>query len=206
MTRSAAAAASAPGRKRATLIGSDFFERDPLSCARELIGTHLIWGRCAGTVVETEAYCAEKDEACHTFFRPSTRVFVARNHAGAAYIYLNYGVHWMLNVLVKGEADGFVLVRALQPTAGLVLMQKRRGLEDARQLCSGPGKLTQALAINFGDHERDLCADARHAFHFGDALADVVADGRIGISRAANLPWRFTLRGSPFVSRVVKPG
>nr|MDQ2660080.1 DNA-3-methyladenine glycosylase [Verrucomicrobiota bacterium] len=154
-----------------------------------------------GIVVETEAYFALNDEACHTFMRPSVRAFVERNRAGVAYIYLNYGVHWMLNVLVKGEADGFVLIRAVQPTAGVPLMQARRGLENLRQLCSGPGKLTQALAINLRDHERDLCVDVKHSFHFvAGSNSEIVADARIGITKAAHWPWRFTLRDSPYVS------
>ena len=87
------------------MIPTSFFKRDPLICARELIGTELVWGECAGVIVETEAYLAENDEACHAFFRPSIRAFIERNDAGAAYIYLNYGVHWMLNALVKGDDE-----------------------------------------------------------------------------------------------------
>jgi DNA-3-methyladenine glycosylase len=111
----------------------------------------------------------------------------------------------MLNVLVKGEADGFVLIRALEPGQGIELMKRRRGIDDVRRLCSGPGKLTQAFAITGRYHEMDLCSDGRHCFLWNSkATFDVVADKRIGISRSADLPWRFTLRGSPFVSRAVK--
>ncbi len=188
------------------MVRAPFFERDPLLCARELIGTLLVWRRCAGVIVETEAYRSLNDEACHTFLRPSTRAFLARNQAGAAYIYLNYGVHWMLNVTVKGsEHEGFVLIRAMEPTAGLDLMKKRRGLAEVRRFCSGPGKLTQALTITNRDHERDLCSDPEHCFyHATNTPAEVVADTRVGITKSAGLPWRFTLRGSPFVSRRVK--
>ncbi len=187
------------------LIGADFFQRDPLACARDLIGTQLVWGRCTGIIVETEAYLTENDEACHTFNRPSTRRFVERNQPGAAYIYLNYGVHWMLNVLVKGAPrTGLILIRAIEPTSGLPLMTHRRGVENIRQLCSGPGKLTQALAITIRHHERDLCVDPRHCFRERAADVEVVADPRIGITRSAELPWRFTLRGSAFVSRPVR--
>ncbi|MBA3542976.1 MAG: DNA-3-methyladenine glycosylase [Chthoniobacterales bacterium] len=195
-----------PGSGGVELVPSSFFQRDPLRCARELVGTVLLWGGCAGIVVETEAYFALDDEACHTFFRPSTRAFVERNPVGAAYIYLNYGVHWMLNVLVKdGEADGFVLIRALQPTEGIELMKRRRGSDEVRRLCSGPGKLTQALEITNRDHERNLCADPAHCFNFvADGAIQVVADERVGITKAAHRPWRFTLRGSSFVSRPVK--
>jgi len=168
------------------------------------VGTELIWDDCAGKIVETEAYLAKNDEACHTFSRPSAREFVQRNKAGTAYIYFSYGAHWMLNALVKGEADGFVLIRALKPLRGINLMKKRRGLDDERQLCSGPGKLTQAFDITNRHHEIDLCAEPRHCFAHRPAEVDVVADARIGITRSAHHPWRFTERGSKFVSRRVK--
>ena len=200
-----------PGRESqiaSNLIRASFFERDPLTCARELIGAELLWSECSGVIVETEAYNAIDDEACHTFLRPSTRAFIERNKAGVAYVYFNYGMHWMLNVLVKGDANGFVLIRAMQPRKGIERMKKRRRLDDEKRLCSGPGKLTQALGITDHHHEMDLCADSRYCFAFNaDARlrrVDVVADKRIGISRSAHLPWRFTLRGSPFVSTPAK--
>ncbi|HEV3409151.1 MAG TPA: DNA-3-methyladenine glycosylase [Chthoniobacterales bacterium] len=187
-------------------LAADFFQRDPLECARDLVGTLLVWGKCSGVVVEAEAYLTENDEACHTFSRPSTRAFVERNKPGAAYIYLNYGVHWMLNVLVKGAPrTGLILIRAIEPRSGIALMRKRRGVDDVRQLCSGPGKLTQALDITIRHHELDLCADERYGFARREIDdVDVVADERIGITRSAHLPWRFTLRGSKFVSRSPK--
>jgi DNA-3-methyladenine glycosylase len=185
-----------------------FFQRDPLTCGRELIGAELIWGECSGIIVEVEAYAAIDDEAAHTFTRPSARSFIERNKAGAAYVYFNYGMHWMLNVLVKGDANGFVLIRALEPRTGIEQMKKRRRVDDLKRLCSGPGKLTQALDITDRHHEMDLCADPCHCFVFcWNACprgGEVVADARIGITRSAHLPWRFTLRGSPFVSRAVK--
>jgi DNA-3-methyladenine glycosylase len=187
------------------ILRASFFKRDPVTCARELIGAELIWGNCSGVIVETEAYNAVDDEAAHTFTRPSARSFVERNEPGTAYVYFNYGMHWMLNVLVKGEENGFVLIRALEPKIGIELMKKRRGLDDVKNLCSGPGKLTQALAITGRHHEMNLCADPQHRF-VGNAktVTDVIADARIGITRSAHYPWRFTLRGSPFVSRAVK--
>jgi DNA-3-methyladenine glycosylase len=185
-----------------------FFERDPLVCARELIGAELVWGKCSGIIVEVEAYLALNDEASHTFTRPSTRAFVERNRPGAVYIYMNYGVHWMLNLLVKGGArSGLILVRALEPRRGLSLMKARRGLDDVHQLCSGPGKLAQALDITRRHHEMSICAESRHCLlPSGEANFRVVADPRIGISRAKDFPWRFTLRGSEFVSRPVRIG
>ena len=190
---------------RSRIIPATFFRRDPIRCARELVGTELIWGKCAGVIVETEAYLAERDEACHTFSRPTARSFIERNKAGAAYIYFSYGAHWMLNVLVKGASNGFVLIRAVQPLRGIELMKKRRGVDDKRRLCSGPGKLTQAFGITNQHHEMNLCVDPRHCFaHSSGDDVDVVADKRIGITRSAHHPWRFTIWGNPFVSRRVK--
>ena len=187
-------------------LSCTFFERDPLVCARELIGTELVWGKCSGTVVEVEAYLTLNDEACHTFTRPSTRAFVEQNKAGAVYIYMNYGVHWMLNLLVKGgERSGLILVRALEPRRGLILMKARRGVDDVRRLCSGPGKLAQALDITKRHHEMSICADSRHCLSArAEPGVRVVTDLRIGISRSKDFPWRFTLAGSPFVSVPVR--
>jgi DNA-3-methyladenine glycosylase len=190
---------------KSQFIPASFFERDPLICARELIGAELIWGNCSGVLVETEAYNAINDEACHTFMRPSTRAFIERNKAGAAYVYFNYGMHWMLNVLVKGQENGFVLIRALEPRSGIERMKKRRKLDDVKRLCSGPGKLTQALDITDRHHEMDLCSDPQHCFvPNAETTVKVVADQRIGITRSAHLPWRFTLHASPFVSAPAK--
>ncbi|MEY2529567.1 MAG: DNA-3-methyladenine glycosylase, partial [Verrucomicrobiota bacterium] len=152
-------------------------------------------------------YLTLNDEACHTFTRPSTRSFVERNRPGAVYIYFNYGVHWMLNLLVKGgERSGLILIRALEPRQGLELMKKRRGVEEIRRLCSGPGKLTQALGITNRHHESSICAGPRHCLLPRAEEVSVVADPRIGISRSKDFPWRFTLAGSEFVSRPVRIG
>ena len=191
---------------KSSFLPCSFFERDPLVCARELIGTELVWGRCSGLIVEAEAYLALNDEASHTFTRPSTRAFVERNPPGAIYIYFNYGVHWMLNFLVKGgERTGLILIRALEPRRGVALMKRRRGLDDLRSLCSGPGKLTQALDITDRHHERSICEDQWHSLLPRESDdVPVVADPRIGISRSKDFPWRFTLAGSAFVSRPVR--
>ena len=192
----------------ARFLSRSFFQRDPLVCARELIGTELVWGKCSGMIVETEAYLTLNDEACHTFTRPSTRTFVERNIAGAVYIYMNYGVHWMLNLLVKGgERSGLILIRALEPRRGLAIMKARRGVDDVRRLCSGPGKLAQALDITKRHHEMSICADPRYCLlPAAKSQIPVVADPRIGISRSKEFPWRFTLWGSEFVSRPVRIG
>ena len=191
------------------MLNADFFSQSPLVCARELVGCELRWDRCSGVIVETEAYTALGDEACHTFLRRGAQTFVDTHPAGTAYIYLNYGVHWLLNVLIKGEMDGFVLIRALEPGPGQTIMQERRGLDDPIKLCSGPGKLTQALALLPAFHGSSLCHDPRRAFHGRPPEAvkpDVVSDVRIGISRAADLPWRFLLAGSRYVSRPPQAG
>ena len=178
------------------MIPREFFTQSPVECARALVGCELVWGACRGVVVECEAYAATGDPACHTFTRPSAREFVARHRAGTAYVYLNYGMHWMLNVLTKGEEEGFVLIRAIEPRHGLRAMQKRRGDKKGRELTGGPGRLAAALGS-------DLCSSVRRCFVAGGTVS-VVADGRIGISRAQELPWRFSLAGNPFVSVPVK--
>jgi DNA-3-methyladenine glycosylase len=186
-----------------------FFERDPVTCARELIGCRLVWGRCAGIVVETEAYSAVGDEASHTWTRPSARAFVAAHMAGAAYVYFNYGVHWMLNVLVKGgSTEGFVLFRALEPLDGVALMHERRsanrrvarGPIPSTALCSGPGKLAQALGVTGRDHGRDFCGGKQAALFAPGGAVEIGSGRRIGISRAQELPWRFVLAGSTHLS------
>jgi DNA-3-methyladenine glycosylase len=182
-------------------LAADFFERDPVDCARELIGAHFIWHGCEGVIVETEAYAAAGDPACHTFFRPSSRSFVEQLPAGTAYVYLNYGVHWLFNVLVKGpQGAGFVLFRALEPVTGLERMIARRGRTDPRDLCSGPGKLTRALGIDGAAHGSAFLGPGKTGIRRGPSV-EVIAAARIGISRARDLPWRFLAAGNPHVSR-----
>lgn len=185
-------------------LGAEFFRRDPLTCARELIGCELVWNRCGGIIVETEAYSVRSDEACHTFSRPSSRAFVAGHPPGTAYVYLNYGVHWLLNFLVKdGGENGFVLIRALEPTRGIERMQQRRGKPSG--LCSGPGKLTQALGIDQAQHGQD-CLGGKSLLLLRPATSPAIAAGsRIGISKATHLPWRFVLRGSTSLSAPPPP-
>lgn len=190
-------------------LARSFFQRDPVTCARELIGCTLVWEGCAGVIAETEAYAAEGDEASHTWNRPSARQFVAENPPGAAYVYFNYGMYWMLNVLVKGPGgNGFVLFRALEPTKGIAAMRERRaknrkiakGELPAIALCSGPGKLAQALGVTGKDHRRDFCSDPAVSFISRAAEVEVETCVRIGISRAQHLPWRYLLSESRHVS------
>jgi DNA-3-methyladenine glycosylase len=182
-------------------LESGFFTASPVACARDLIGSILVWHGCEGRVVETEAYAAAGDPACHTFFRPGARNFVESHEAGTAYVYLNYGVHWLFNVLVKGPAGaGFVLVRALEPRAGIERMAARRGTPAIHRLCSGPGKLTRALGIDGGVHGTRFLDGRETAILAGRAVL-VRAVPRVGISRGREFPWRFLEAGSPYVSK-----
>jgi DNA-3-methyladenine glycosylase len=179
-----------------------FFERDPLSCARELIGCRFKCDDLSGIIVETEAYDADGDEACHAAFRPSARTFIASHDAGAAYVYFNYGVHWMLNVLVKGTRLGFVLIRALEPLNGIEQMKEARGTQNVQQLCSGPGKLTMALGVTGRHHGKDLCADPAFSFSSARTSMAIEVSPRVGLTRARQFPWRFYAAGNPHVSRL----
>jgi DNA-3-methyladenine glycosylase len=190
------------------MLGSDFFQRDPVTCARELLGKELRWEGCSGIVVETEAYAELGDEACHTFTRKGARQFVEENEAGAAYVYLNYGMYWLSNVLIKGEqGNGFVLIRALRPTVGLDEMSRRRKRERPEDLCSGPGKLSMALDICGNHHGSSFVQSENRSFHVVESENGlVIADGRVGISKAVNRKWRFYLdQDRRFVS-VIKKG
>ena len=182
-------------------LARSFFRRAPTECARDLIGTRFEWRGCAGTIVETEAYAAEEDPACHTAFRPSARRFVADFEAGTAYVYLNYGVHWLFNILVKGpDGCGFVLFRALEPLAGLSAMRPRRKREDASDLCSGPGKLTQALGIDGDLHGRDFFALKHARFMPSPENREIQACPRIGITKARKRLWRYVDKESSSLS------
>src|SRR5204862_36855 len=144
--------------------------------------------------------------------RPSARSFIERNSAGAAYVYFNYGMHWMLNVLVKGNENGFVLIRALEPKRGIEQMKKRRGLNDVKRLCSGPGKLTQALNITNRHHEMDLCSDPRYCFTLNKRTsADVVAHRRSPmrvasrIHSVSRITWLMKPTSSSVWSLIISP-
>jgi DNA-3-methyladenine glycosylase len=187
-----------------TMLGTDFFQRDVLTVARELIGVELVWHGCSGVIVETEAYAVEGDEACHTVHRPSAREFVRTMPAGAAYVYLNYGMYWLFNLLVKGGGqDGLILVRALEPRRGMELMMERRRTDKATALCSGPGKLALALGIT-GAHHGTIMAGRVRPGEVGlrncVPAREVTADVRVGISKAKEYQWRFLSKGSAHLS------
>ena len=169
------------------------FDRHFLTVARELVGQTLVWQGCGGRIVEVEAYGIENDPACHTASRKSSRLFCQENPPGTAYVYLNYGIHWMLNVLA---GDGILLIRALEPQLGIPVMQERRRQQALRALCSGPGKLGQALGLSGADHGKDLRASLFH----GEGTPEIITDRRIGITKAVDFPWRFLEKDSPWVS------
>lgn len=176
-----------------------FFARHPVEVAKDLIGARLTLAGVGGRIVETEAYHHE-DPASHSHGGRTARNAAMFGPVGRAYVYRSYGVHWCLNVVCGAEPGSAVLIRAIEPADGLEAMRLRRGLEDLRQLCSGPGKLCQALAVT-REHDGLPIGAAPFAFAPAEAPADLIAGPRIGISKAADLPWRFGLAGSRFLSR-----
>ena len=169
--------------------------------ARALIGTSLFVDGIGGVVVETEAY-DQDDPASHTFVGPTRRNAVMFGPSGRAYVYRSYGLHWCLNVVCRPAGHGAgVLIRALEPTAGIETMRERRGVAALRLLCSGPGRLSQALGVT---HALDGARLDRAPFRIvaaPDGPVAVASDVRIGISKAREQPWRFVLAGSPYLSR-----
>jgi DNA-3-methyladenine glycosylase len=177
----------------------DFMQDSP-QVARRLIGMTLLVDGVGGVIVETEAYDRE-DPASHSFSGPTPRNAVMFGPPGRAYVYLSYGIHWCLNFVCREAGHGAgVLIRALQPTAGISTMIARRRQRDPRLLCSGPGRLGQALGIT---HEMNGKRIDREPFRLTAARAEaaVVCAPRIGISKAVDQPWRFGLAGSTYVSR-----
>ena len=170
-----------------------------VSVARDLVGVGLWLDGVGGVIVETEAYHSD-DPASHSHAGPTARNAVMFGPVGHVYVYRSYGIHWCLN-LVAGEARGAaVLIRALEPRDGIEAMRERRGVTPLRQLCSGPGKLCQALGVTRALDSASL-DDARWRIEPRVTEGPVLAGLRIGISKAADRPWRFGLAGSPFLSR-----
>lgn len=174
-----------------------FFDRPVLDVARDLIGVTLLVDGVGGPLVEVEAY-DQTDPASHSFRGPTPRNRAMFGPPGHAYVYKIYGIHWCLNFVCRpGSA---VLIRAIEPTMGLGTMHDRRGGLPARQLCSGPGKLCQALGIDIGHNGLPLDGPP-FALLSADAERDVAMGPRIGITKGVETPWRFVQRGSPYLSR-----
>jgi DNA-3-methyladenine glycosylase len=188
---------------RASRLGREFFARSVHEVAPDLIGVTLLLDGVGGPIVEVEAYDQE-DPASHAFRGQTPRNAVMFGPPGYAYVYRSYGIHWCLNFVcdTPGRAEA-VLIRALLPEQGLDAMRERRGLEVKRALCSGPGKLCQALAIT-RDHD-GLPLDAPPFELLARRETPSIATGpRIGITRATELTWRYGLEGSPFLSRSLR--
>jgi len=185
-----------------------FYDRPVLDVARDLVGCELMHGPTAGVIVETEAY-HESEPACHAHIGVTNRTHVLFKAPGTAYVYRSYGIHALVNAVCEHEGVGAaVLIRALEPVEGIDLMRERRGLHALEQLCSGPGKLTQALGIGLGLNATDLVSGPMRIGPrpAGWEAPAMVAGTRIGITKAPELPWRFCARGSRSVSRPRPPG
>jgi len=177
-----------------------FFGRSVHEVAPDLIGVTLLVNGVGGIIVEVEAY-HHTEPAAHSYNGPTPRNQVMFGPPGFVYVYRSYGIHWCMNfVCEKDGSASAVLIRALEPTHGLAAMRRRRGLDDDRALCSGPGKLTEALGITHAHN--GLALDAPPFALYGrKGKVDVVSGIRIGLTKAVELPWRYGLKGSRFLSK-----
>jgi len=184
-----------------------FYDRPVLDVARDLVGCTISHDGCAGVIVETEAY-HQSEPACHAFVGLTPRTRTLFGPPGIAYIYRSYGIHALLNAVAEPEGVGAaVLIRALEPVQGIERMVQRRGIHRLGQLCSGPGKLTQALGISLEHNGSDLgrgpvVISARGPARRGLQIA---VSRRIGITKASELPWRFCAAGTRYASRAPVP-
>jgi DNA-3-methyladenine glycosylase len=185
-----------------------FYARDVVDVARDLIGCVVSHDGCTGVIVESEAY-HDSEPACHAFVGLTQRTRTLFGPPGRAYVYRSYGVHALLNAVSEEEGVGAaVLIRALEPLAGIEAMRSRRGMQRLEDLCSGPGKLTRALGIEL---HHNGCHLARGPVRIRGRPAEwrdvrVSVDRRVGITKAAELPWRFCATGSRYLSRPVRRG
>jgi len=177
-----------------------FFARSVHEVAPDLIGATLLLNGVGGLIVEVEAY-HHTDPAAHSFRGPTPRNKVMFGPPGFSYVYRSYGIHWCVNFVCEEEGSASaVLIRALAPTCGLAAMRRRRGLQDERALCSGPGKLCEALGITIAHSELPLDRPP-FALHARTDKVETVSGIRIGLTKAVDLPWRYGLRGSKFLSK-----
>lgn len=182
------------------LLKRKFFARSVHAVAPDLIGATLLVDGVGGIITEVEAY-HHTEPAAHSFNGPTPRNMVMFGPPGFLYVYRSYGIHWCLNFVCEKEGSASaVLIRALEPTHGIPAMRRRRGLHDERTLCSGPGKLCEALAVS--DKYNGLALDAPPvAIHARTRKPEIVSGVRIGITKAAELPWRYGLKDSKFLSK-----
>ena len=185
-------------------LSKTFFRRSVHEVAPDLIGATLLVGGVGGRIVEVEAY-RHTDPAAHSYGGLTARNAVMFGPPGFVYVYRSYGIHWCLNFVCepKGSASA-VLIRALEPTAGLGTMRRRRGLTDERLLCSGPGRLCEALGVTHAHNGLALDAPPFELFR-RDGTEKVIVGPRIGITKAVEKPWRYGLEGSRFLSKPFKP-
>jgi DNA-3-methyladenine glycosylase len=183
-------------------LQASFFDRSVHLVARELIGCRLFFDGVGGTIVETESY-ERDDPACHAYVGLTDRTEVLFGSPGRAYVYLSYGIHFLLNFVAEPEGEAAaVLIRALEPTIGLESMRIRRGERPDRDLCSGPGKLTEALGIGLEQNDADLCRDPFLLLPPEAGWeAEVLTGTRIGITKAVDRPWRFCAADNANVSK-----
>jgi DNA-3-methyladenine glycosylase len=189
-------------------LGPHFFERTVHDVARDLIGCTIVHGETSGVIVETESYHAD-DEACHAFGGPTERSRVLFGPPAHAYVYLSYGIHSLLNFVAEPEGEAAaVLIRALEPRERIDLMRRRRGVARAEDLCSGPGKLTQALGVGLELNGSSLVDGPLAVLGRGPdwRSPQIVTAPRIGITKATDLPWRFCAAGSRSLSRPLPRG
>jgi DNA-3-methyladenine glycosylase len=181
-------------------LSRTFFARSVHDVAPELIGATLTVNGVGGTIVEVEAY-HHTDPAAHSYIGRTERNAVMFGPPGFVYVYRSYGIHWCLNFVCEAEGSASaVLIRALEPTQGLVAMRRRRGLDDVRALCSGPGKLAQALGVTI-NHNGLALDRAPFELRARTSTPEIAVGPRIGISKAVEHPWRYGLKGSKFLSK-----
>jgi DNA-3-methyladenine glycosylase len=181
-------------------LGREFFARSVHEVAPDLVGVTLLVDGVGGTIVEVEAYDHE-DPAAHGYGGPTPRNASMFGPPGHAYVYRSYGIHWCLNLVCEDEGTASaVLLRALEPTHGLETMRGRRGLDDPRLLCAGPGRLCQALGVTRA-HDGLPLDHPPFQLELRETALMVAAGPRIGITRAAELPWRYAAAGSRYLSR-----
>ncbi len=177
-----------------------FFARDVHAAARDLIGATLLFKGVGGRIVEVEAY-HHTDPAAHSYNGQTPRNAVMFGPPGFAYVYRSYGIHWCVNFVCEAEGSASaVLIRAIEPTEGIAAMRRRRGLKDERLLCSGPGRICAALGIT-GAHNGLALDTPPFALLPREDEVTIIAGPRIGITKAADLPWRYGLEGSRFLSK-----